>query len=93
MNYASSSSTSSTVEDKVIQMESELPTVKNQINTLLVYIALRKDVPKHFVAMTANLVHASNNEVLILSPQALMRNNYPKILKFTGVIHNLPYQS
>jgi len=59
MNYASSSSTSSNVEDKVTQMETELATVKNQMNTFLAYIALRKDVLEHFVAMAANLVHAS----------------------------------
>jgi len=39
MNYASSSSTSSNVE------ETELATVKNQMSTLLAYIASRKDVP------------------------------------------------
>ncbi|XP_068487850.1 uncharacterized protein [Phaseolus vulgaris] len=62
MNHASSSSTSSNVEDKVSQMENELATVKNQMNTLLAYIASRKDVPEHFAAMVANLVHASTNE-------------------------------
>jgi len=65
MNHVSSSSTSSNVEDKVTQMENELATVKNQMNTLLAYIASRKDVSEHFVAMTTNLVHASTNEVLI----------------------------
>jgi len=35
------------------------------MNTLLVYIALKKDVREHFAAMTTNLVHASINEVLI----------------------------
>ena len=65
MNHASSSSTSSNVEDKVTQMENELATLKNQMNTLLAYIASRKDVPEHFAAMAANLVHASTNEVLI----------------------------
>ena len=65
MNRASSSSTSSNVEDKVTQMEKNLATVKNQMNTLLAYIASRKDVPEHFVAVAANLVHASTNEVLI----------------------------
>jgi len=64
MNYASSSSTSSNVEDKVVQMESEFTTTKNQMNTLLAYIASRKDVPKYFAAMTTNLVHAIN-EILI----------------------------
>jgi len=45
-------------------MENELATVKNhQMNTFLVYIASRKDVPEHFTAMTTNLVHASTNEV------------------------------
>ncbi|XP_068491002.1 uncharacterized protein [Phaseolus vulgaris] len=62
MNHASSSSTSSNVEDKVTQMENELATLKNQMNTLLAYIASRKDVPEHFAAMAANLVHASTNE-------------------------------
>ena len=62
---ASSSSTSSNVEDKVIQMKTELATMKNQMNTLLAYIASRKDVPEHFVVMAANLVHAYINEVLI----------------------------
>ena len=65
MNYASSSSTSSNVEDKVIKMETEFATVKNQMNTLLAYIASRKDVLEHFAAMVATLVHASINEVLI----------------------------
>jgi len=46
-------------------METELATVRNQMNTLLVYNALRKDVPEHFAAMTVNLVHAFINEVLI----------------------------
>ncbi|XP_068464843.1 uncharacterized protein [Phaseolus vulgaris] len=62
MNHASSSSTSSNVEDKITQMENELATVKNQMNTLLAYIASRKDVPEHFAAIAANLVHASTNE-------------------------------
>jgi len=62
MNHASSSTTSSNVEDKVTQMENELATVKNQMNTLLAYIASRKDVPEHFAAMEANYVHASTNE-------------------------------
>jgi len=65
MNHASSSSTSSNVEDKVTQMEKELATVKNQMNTFLAYIASRKDVPEHFAAMKASLFHASTNEVLI----------------------------
>jgi len=65
MKYASSSSTSSNVEDKVIQMETELATVKNQMNTLLAYIAWRKDVQEHFAATTTTLVHASITEVLI----------------------------
>ena len=56
---------SSNVEDKVTQMENELATLKNQMNTLLAYIASRKDVPEYFTAMAANLVHASTNEVLI----------------------------
>ncbi|XP_068504507.1 uncharacterized protein [Phaseolus vulgaris] len=63
MNHASSSSTSSNVEDKITQMENELATVKNQMNTLLAYIASRKDVPEHFAAIAANLVHASTNEL------------------------------
>jgi len=45
MNYVSCSSTSSNAEDKVTQMETELATVKNQMNTVLAYIASRKDVP------------------------------------------------
>ena len=61
---ASSSSTSSNVDDKIIQLETEFAIVKIQMNTLLAYIASRKDVPEHFAAMTANLVHAIN-EVLI----------------------------
>jgi len=44
---------------------SELTTLKNQMQTFLAYIAYRKDVPKHFVAMVSNLVHASINEVLV----------------------------
>jgi len=39
--------------------------VKNQMQTLLAYIASEKDVPKHFYAIRASLVHASINEVLI----------------------------
>jgi len=63
MNYASSSETSANVEDKVVQMESELATVNIQIQTLLAYISSRKDVLEHFTAITSNLVHASINEV------------------------------
>ena len=66
MNHASSSSTSSNVEDKVTQMEKELATVKNEMNTLLAYIASRKDVPEHFATMAANSVHASTNYLCLL---------------------------
>jgi len=51
MNYAFSSSTSSNVEDKVVQMESELATMKNQMQTLLAYIASKKHVPEHFATI------------------------------------------
>jgi len=65
MNHAFSTSTSSNVEDKVTQMKNELATLKNQMNTLLAYIASRKYVQEHFATMTGNLVHAFTNEALI----------------------------
>ena len=59
MNHGSSSGGSSTnVEEKVDQMETELATVN-----LLAYIASRPDVPEHLAAMAANLVQPSINEV------------------------------
>ena len=57
MKYASSSSTSSNVEDKIIQMETELATVKKQMNTLITYIASRKDVLEHFAAINEVLIY------------------------------------
>ena len=46
-------------------MKNEFATVKNQMNTLLVYIVSWIDVSEHFAAIAANLIHASTNEVLI----------------------------
>jgi len=60
MNYASSRAPSPEVEDKIVEMETELATLKDQMNYLLPYIATRLDVPKHFAAMTPSLVRASN---------------------------------
>jgi len=44
-------------------MENELTTLKNQMQTLVSYITSRDDVPDHFAAMAAGLVHTSVNEV------------------------------
>jgi len=60
MDYASSSAPSAQVEDKVVKMETELATLKEQMNSLLAYIATRSDVPKHFTVMAPSLVSASN---------------------------------
>jgi len=66
INFASSSGTSSNTEDKFVKMESELATVKNQMNqmqTVLAYIASREDIPEPLAAMVAAFVHPSSNEV------------------------------
>jgi len=60
MDYASSSAPSPQVEDKVVKMETELATLKEQMNSLLAYIATRSDVFEHFTAMAPGLVSASN---------------------------------
>jgi len=63
INYASSNATFLVnVEDKVVQMESEFTTLKNQMQTFFAYIASRKDVSKHFAVMTTYLVHAFVND-------------------------------
>ena len=67
INFASSSRTSSNMDDKFVKMESELATVKNQMKQMqkvLAYIAFRKDIPKPLAAMVAALVHPSGNETL-----------------------------
>jgi len=60
MDYASSSAPSPQVEDKVVKMETELATLKEQMNSLLAYIATRLDVLELFIAMAPGLVGASN---------------------------------
>ena len=60
MNYASSSAPSPQVEDKVVKMETELATHKEQMNSLLAYIATRSDVPEYVAAMTRGLVSSLN---------------------------------
>jgi len=67
MHHASSSAPSPQVEDKVVKMETKLATLKEQMNSLLVYIATRSDVPEHVAAMTPNLVNASNNFAIVLT--------------------------
>jgi len=66
MNYVFSSSPSPHVEDKVVKMETELATLKDQMNSLLAYIATRPDAPEHFAAMALGLVCASNTSIFIL---------------------------
>ncbi|QCE04209.1 hypothetical protein DEO72_LG8g2242 [Vigna unguiculata] len=51
-------------------MENELTTLKNQMQTLVAYIASRDDVPAHFTAMVAGLVHTSVNAVLDVGSSA-----------------------
>jgi len=41
-------------------METELATLKEQMKSLLAYIATRSDVSEHVDAMTPSLVSASN---------------------------------
>jgi len=36
-----------------VKIENELATVKNQVQTLLAYIASKEDVPEHVAAMAA----------------------------------------
>jgi len=67
VNFASCSATSTNTNEKFLKMENELTTLKNQMQTLVAYIASRDDVPDHFAATTADLVHTSVNEVKINS--------------------------
>jgi len=67
MHHASSSAPSPQVEDKVMKMETELATLKEQMNSLLAYIAIRSDVSELVVAMTPGLVSASNNSAILLT--------------------------
>jgi len=60
IDYPSSSAPSPQVEDKVVKMEIELATLKEQMNSLLAYIVRRSGVPEHFAAMASGLVSASN---------------------------------
>jgi len=67
INFASSSGTSSNMDDKFVKMESELAIVKNQMKQMqkvLAYVASREDIPEPLAAMVAALVHPSGNEVL-----------------------------
>jgi len=67
MHHTSSSAPSPQVEDKVMKMETELAALKEQMNSLLAYIATRSDVPEHVVAMAPGLVSASNNSAIVLT--------------------------
>jgi len=67
MHHASSSAPSPQVEDKVMKMVSELAVLKEQMNSLLAYIATRSDVPEHVVAMALGLVSALNNSAIVLT--------------------------
>jgi len=67
MHHASSSAPSPQVEDKVMKMETELATLKEQMNSLLAYIATRSDVPEHVATMAPGLVSASNNSAIVLT--------------------------
>jgi len=67
INFASSSGTSSNMDDKFVKMESELATVKNQMKQMqkvLAYVASREYILEPLAAMVAALVHPSSNEVL-----------------------------
>jgi len=66
MHHASSSAPSPQVEDKVVKMETELATLKEQMNSLLA-CTTRSDVPEHVAAMAPGLVSASNNSALVLT--------------------------
>ncbi|QCD96077.1 hypothetical protein DEO72_LG6g779 [Vigna unguiculata] len=65
INFASSSGTSSNMDDKFVKMESDLATVKNQMNQMqkvLAYVASREDILEPLAAMVVALVHPSSNE-------------------------------
>ena len=63
MNFASPNVASPHDKDKFVKIENELATVKNQVQTLLAYIASKEDVPEHVAAMAAGLVCPSINEL------------------------------
>jgi len=67
MNFASCSATSTNTDEKFLNMENKLTTLKNQMQTLVAYIASRDDVPDHFAVMPVGLVHTSVNEVKLNS--------------------------
>ncbi|QCD96374.1 hypothetical protein DEO72_LG6g1076 [Vigna unguiculata] len=59
MNFASCSATSTNRDEKFLKMENELTNLKNQMQTLVAYIASIDEVPDHFAAMAAGLIHTS----------------------------------
>jgi len=67
MHHALSSAPSPQVEDKVVKMETELAALKEQMNSLLAYIATRSNIPEHVAAMAPGLVSASNNSSIVLT--------------------------
>jgi len=63
INFASPNAASPHDEDKFVKIENELATVKNQVQTLLAYIASKENVPEHVATMVAGLVCPSINEL------------------------------
>jgi len=50
-----------------MKMETELAALKEQMNSLLAYIATRSYVLEHVAAMAPGLVSASNNSAIVLT--------------------------
>ncbi|XP_027922706.1 uncharacterized protein LOC114180591 [Vigna unguiculata] len=70
INFASPNVASPHDKDKFVKIENELATVKNQVQTLLAYIASKEDVPEHVAAMVAGL--APNLESGVPSPHEIL---------------------
>jgi len=63
INFASSRAASQHGDDKFVKIENEIANDKNQMQTLLVCIAFKEDVPKHFTAMVVGLADPYVNDI------------------------------
>ncbi|QCD82430.1 hypothetical protein DEO72_LG2g2768 [Vigna unguiculata] len=70
IHFASPNAASPHDEDKFVKIENELAIVKNQVQTLLAYIASKEDVPEHVAAMVAGL--APDIESGVPSPHEIL---------------------
>ncbi|KAL2328207.1 hypothetical protein Fmac_021634 [Flemingia macrophylla] len=62
VNFGSTSASTPNMQEKFVDMQNELATVKSQMQILLSYIARGCNIPEDLVAMAVGLVHTSVNQ-------------------------------